>query len=361
MKSHLPMSREERVKLRRLARSNRAPHALVQRAKAMIELRGGSGPTEVSRALGMSIRWVGKWRNRWLLSPCLEALADADRPGRPPRISTATKCEVVKIACDRPPELSFSSVWTQQGLVDELRRQTGALVSRSTVQRILSAGGLRPHRVRVWLHSPDPQFREKVERVCQLYLAPPKGSTVICVDEKPMQVLARKHPTKRQNDATVRKEFEYVRRGTCCLLAGFDVRTGEVLGHIVKRRTGPALVAFLESVAKRRPTGPVYVVWDNLNIHGDGRDKRWTTFNRRHGRRFHFVHTPLHASWVNQVEIWFSILQRRVLRHGSFAEHSALRDAVLGFIAHWNRIEAHPFRWTFSGRFDHSAPPRAAA
>ena len=97
------------------------------------------------------------------------------------------------------------------------------------------------------------------------------------------------------------------------------------------------------------------------NIHGDGRDKRWTRFNQRHGGRFHFVHTPLHASWVNQVEIWFSILQRRVLRHGSFADQAALRTTVLGFIAHWNRAEAHPFRWTFTGRFDQPAARPLAA
>ena len=105
----------------------------------------------------------------------------------------------------------------------------------------------------------------------------------------------------------------------------------------------------------------MYVVWDNLNIHGDGKEKRWTNFNKRHGHRFRFVHTPLHASWVNQVEIWFSILQRRVLRHGSFTGQAALSEAVLGFIAHWNRIDAHPFRWTFTGRFDQPSAKKLAA
>lgn len=361
VKSHLPVSRDQRLKLRRLARSVQAPHAPVQRARAVLALRQGLGPTEVSRRLGVSVRWVGKWRARWLASPCIEALADAPRSGRPPTIATATKCELVKLACDRPPELTFSAVWTQQQLADELRRQRGIRVSRSTVQRVLSAEGLRPHRVRLWLHSPDPQFRQKVERVCQLYIAPPVGSTVVCIDEKPMQALARKHPTKREGDASVRREFEYVRRGTCCLLAGFNVRTGEVLGNVVGRRTGPALVTFLERVAKRYPKGHVYVVWDNLNIHSDGREKRWTNFNKRHRKRFHFIHTPLHASWVNQIEIWFSILQRRVLRHGTFTGTRELRDAVLGFIAHWNRIEAHPFRWTFTGRFDQPAATKFAA
>ena len=327
----------------------------------MLELRKGRGPTEVARCLGASVSWVKKWKARWLSSPCVEALADGDRPGRPPVISTATKCELVKLACDRPPEIALSTVWNQQRLADELRRQTGQQVSRSTVQRVLSAEGLRPHRVRQWLHSPDPQFREKVERVCRLYLAAPRGSTVVCIDEKPMQALSRKHPTKHQSDGMVRREFEYVRRGTCCLLASFDVRTGKVLGEVVPRRTGPALVKFLEQVAKRYPTGPVYVVWDNLNIHLDGKDKRWTRFNRRQKRRFHFVYTPLHASWVNQVEIWFSILQRRVLRHGSFTSPTNLRETVMGFIKHWNKAEAHPFRWTFTGRFAQPSAPKLAA
>jgi hypothetical protein len=134
---------------------------------------------------------------------------------------------LVKLACDRPPKATFAEVWTQQALSDELRRQTGKRVSRSTVQRVLSAEGLRPHRVRQWLHSPDPKFREKVARVCDLYLHPPPGSIVVCIDEKPMQALTRKHPSTRAPDARVKREFEYVRHGTCSLLASFDVATGE--------------------------------------------------------------------------------------------------------------------------------------
>src|SRR5579871_2118301 len=294
------MGRDDRLKLRRLARCTGAPHAIVQRARAVLALRRGAGPLEVAHRFGMSERCVGKWKARWLASPRVEALADAPRSGRPAVVTVATKCELVKLACNRPPHVAFSAVWTQQQLADELHCQHGTRVSRSTVQRVLSAEGLRPHRIRLWLHSPDPQFREKVERVCQLYISPPPRSTVVCIDEKPMQALSRRHPNKREGDASVRHEFEYVRHGTCCLLAGFEVRTGEVLGQVVGRRTGPALVAFLGRVAKRFPTGPVYVVWDNLNIHRDGLDKRWARFNRRHRGRFHFVYTPLHASWVNQ-------------------------------------------------------------
>ena len=112
----------------------------------------------------------------------------------------------------------------------------------------------------------------------------------------------------------------------------------------------------MQEVARKNPRRPVYVVWDNLNIHYDGKDKRWTEFNARHGNRFHFNYTPKHASWLNQVEIWFSILQRRVLRYGSFKSREQLRDRVLAFIAWWNEEEAHPFRWTW--RTDKVEDPR---
>jgi transposase len=105
-------------------------------------------------------------------------------------------------------------------------------------------------------------------------------------------------------------------------------------------------MAFMESVAEHYPVGTVYVIWDNLNIHhGD----RWQVFSRRHGGRFHFVYTPIHASWVNQVEIWFGVLQRRVLRYASFASLEELDAALLGFLEHWNALEAHPWNWTFRG------------
>jgi transposase len=105
----------------------------------------------------------------------------------------------------------------------------------------------------------------------------------------------------------------------------------------------------MEALATRYPTGDVYVVWDNLNIHGDGPSRRWSAFNARHGDRFHFVHTPLHASWVNQIEIWFSILQRRVIRRGSFRSGEELKWRILGFIGRHNRVDAKPFKWKFRG------------
>jgi hypothetical protein len=203
--------------------------------------------------------------------------------------------------------------------------------------------------------SPFLNFREKADRICQLYLSPPEGAQVICIDEKPIQVLGRRHPTEAGPDGTVRFEYEYIRNGTCCLLGAFDTRTGEVIGRVVPQRTADETVDFLERIAKRSK-GEVYVVWDNLNTHKDGPDKRWTKFNARHGNRFHFIFTPIHASWMNQVEVWFSILERRLLRYGDFENAGHVAWRVHQFIHHWNRYEAHPFRWTW--RSDKVQNPR---
>jgi transposase len=211
------------------------------------------------------------------------------------------------------------------------------------------------------LHSPDPDFAKKVRRICRLYLAPPRDAVVVCVDEKPMQALRRRNPDRRCGDGSIRHEFEYVRRGVCHLLGAFDVRTGRVLGRVVKKRSAEALYNFLDAVARAYPDRRVLVIWDNLNLHHDGKDHRWSEFNHHHGGRFRFIHTPLHASWVNQIEIWFSILQRRLLRHGSFESIAELRDQVLAFIRYWNRFEAHPFNWKFSGKFVRPAPLTRAA
>jgi hypothetical protein len=213
--------------------------------------------------------------------------------------------------------------------------------------------------MQLWLHSPDPLFREKVRVICDLYRKPPPGAHVVCVDEKTsIQALSRKHPTRPPRPGRrARWEFEYVRHRTRTLIAAFDVATGTVLGQCRARRTAADLDAFMEALARRYPTGDVYVVWDNLNIHGGD---KWAEFSRRHGGRFHFVHTPLHASWVNQIEIWFGILQRRVIRYGEFNSVEELRQRIEGFMAHWNLVEAHPFRWTFRGRFAHHPDQRAA-
>lgn len=334
-----------------LARSLTTPHREVIRAQIVLLCARGLSNAEIAQSVGCSERTVGKWRGRFAQAPSLDTLEDRPRSGRPAVVPVATRCEVVKLACQRPEgsKARFRDVWTLGSLQEALREETGWALSCSEIRRILQAEHLRPHRMRLWLHSPDPEFQAKVERICRLYLEPPEGATVLCIDEKSgIQALERRYPTQSpRRGQPGRFEFEYRRHGTRSLLAAFETRTGQVVGCCGASRKASDLLAFMEVVAQRYPTGPVYVIWDNLNIH---HGERWEVFNQQHGGRFHFVYTPLHASWVNQIEIWFGLLQRRILRYGSFSGPEELEASLLGFVDHWNTFEAHPWKWTFRGQ-----------
>lgn len=350
-----------RKRLQRRARSLKACHRDVVRAQIVLLAEQGLANAEIARRAGCDVKTVRKWRGRIAEVADETSLLDAPRSGRPAAVSSEVHQHLIHLACTRPDDSKapFETVWTLSSLSSALARQTGVSLSRSEVWRALQGTALRPHRVRLWLHSPDPEFRPKVAAICKLYLTPPEGSTVLCIDEKPgIQALEHRYPLHScAPGCALRREFEYIRHGTCSLIAGLNVRTGEVLGHCGPKRDAKALMAFMERIAARYPTGPIYIIWDNLNIHHGA---RWIEFNARHGFRLGFVYTPLHASWVNQIEQWFSVLTRRVLRHASFSSSRALADRILDFIAYWNYAEAHPLRWTFRGRWRTVALPRAA-
>lgn len=349
-----------RAELVRVSRSTTESYARVIRACTLLLAADGVATTEIARRTGQCDRAVRKWKERFTATPSIETLDDAPRSGRPQQISMPIRLSVVRIACERPDgekkPKCFRDLWTHQSLADEVARQTSRRISKSEVGRILRFNCLRPHVVRQWLTSSDKDFDAKAAVVCALYLNAPADAIVLCIDEKPLQALSRRFETVIDNDGSLHREFEYVRNGTAALFAAFDVRTGHVLTEVVPHRTADALVAFMQRVADAYPGRQIHVVWDNLNTHGDGKPKRWTEFNKKNGGRFHFVRTPIHASWLNQVECWFSILQRRVIRYGDFPSVDAMTDRVLGFASHWNDVEAHPFRWTW--RSDATENPR---
>lgn len=326
------------------------------RAKVVLMVEEDANVSRVARRLDVSRDTVRKWRDRYLAEGP-KGLRDRPRSGRPVEIDPLVRCLVVAMACGKPEDFGVlcRQVWTLDSLhaafLQEMEDWSGAQISRSSLVRILYEADLKPHKMRMWLHSPDPEFRSKVTEICELYLAPPAGAIVLCVDEKTgMQALGRKHPTRQPApNRAGRIDYEYVRNGTRKLLAAFNPHSGEVYGEVREHRKAVDLVEFMDNLAELHPQGDVHIVWDNLNIHYDGPDQRWTKFNQRHGNRFHFHYTPLHASWVNQIELFFGILQRRVLRHGVFDSLEELDRAVLGFIEHWNTHEQHPFAWKFKG------------
>jgi transposase len=294
---------------------------------------------------GQVARWTRRFR-RW----GLEGLEDEPRCGRPARITEGERARVVSMACRRPESFGRAqTLWTLNALAEEARKVGLGPISRSTVHRILQDAELRPHKVKMWCTSNDPDYERKLADVTRLYLHPPIGEAVVSIDEKSqMQALSRRVAIRRARPGRVgRQESDYKRHGTRCLLACFDVRTGEVIGTLEKQRRSIEFLAFLDRVARAYPRGRVHVVLDNLNTHYGPAVDAW---NRDHGGRFVFHYTPFHASWLNQIEIFFGILSRRVLRHGEFASVQALEDAVTEFLRRWNRREAHPFRWTYRAK-----------
>jgi|SRR6516225_189592 len=362
----IKLSREDRKSLELLTRRGTAEQRQVVRAQIALMCHAGASTTAIAEAVGVSVQTVSHWRSR-LARKGVQGLQEVPRPGRPRRIGETQRLELLALACE-PAELQGRATPTLDELVDRaVQRGVVKQISRSHLQRILQAGDLRPHRVRQWLHSPDPQFRQKVNEICALYRRAPKGSVVLSIDEKTgIQAIERKHADREpQPGRARRREFEYIRHGTQALIAALDVHSGRVIGSCSDRRTQADLVAFMEQVALAHPKGRVHIVWDNLNTHRA--QAVWDDFNARHGSRFVFHFTPLHASWVNQIELLFGIYSRRVLRHASHSSIAQLRERTEAFMAQRNQAP-QPFKWTFAGfelqtgeplRFKHHANVRS--
>lgn len=342
---------EQRADLQRRVRAGTSLQRDAMRARIILACEESGSAAAVARQVGVHPRTVERWRARFQRDG-VDGLQDTPRPGPPPKFGPVTRAELIALACEPVDGPGGKTIRTIAELVDEATvRGLVECISWSSYQRILSQVDLRPHRIRGWLHSPDPQFREKVTEITDLYLHPPPGAVVLSVDEKTgMQALERRFADRPPAPGRPRRrEFEYTRHGTQSLLCAFEVHRGGVLAECGPTRTAADLERFMDEVAVAYPTGTVHVIWDCLNIHFDGPGGRWTAFNARHGHRFVFHYTPKHASWVNQVELFFSMLQRQCLRDGSFRSTEELRTAVLEFIATWNRDRARPFRWTFTG------------
>lgn len=319
------------------------------RANLILRAASGESHSSIARALGTSVSQVRKWRKRFVRLR-LKGLEDRARSGRPRVITAIERARIVSIACKKPSDFEVRrELWSQEAIaaaaVDARKVEA---ISRSTVQRILEAADLKPHRVRAWCHSNDPRFDEKLRDIVSLYTALPEDEPVLCVDEKSgMQALSHRYKRKAARRGVAgRVDFEYRRNGTTGLFGCFNVRTGAVLGRCCKTRTRPDFLSFLDDIAARFRQERVHLVLDNLSTHTGPVVAEW---NARHGDRFVFHYTPTHGSWLNQIELWFGILQRRVLTHADFAAAEELEAAVVRFIADWNELEAHPFRWTYTG------------
>ncbi|MFE2745800.1 IS630 family transposase, partial [Streptomyces scopuliridis] len=226
---------------------------------------------------------------------------------------------------------------------------TSAAISPSQVGRILAGLDLKPHKVRGWLTRRDnPQFWERAADICNLYLNPPNDAVVLSIDEKTaIAARSRKHPGRPAGPGRPsRQEFEYIRHGTVSISAALNVRTGEVLTQPIVRNNAATFIDFLRTLERTiNPSHAIHVVLDNGASHIARKTKAWLADHPR----WHVHWTPPHASWLNQVELFFSALTRRVLRHGDFPSRDDLIDKMDTYVIAHNTT-AKPYRWTYDAR-----------
>ena len=269
-------------------------------------------------------------------------------PAFPPYVASV----LCKLACELPDDAKRSlSLWTCAELARTLQRD-GIVdwISPQTVQRILLSQKLKPWRVHYWLSPKVPRdevFQQRTLILCDLYTRPLlPGERVYCLDEKTsIQPRPRSHETKpaQPGGKSVLVEHEYGRCGALNLLAAFDTRSGEVIGICRRRKRQAEFIHLLEEMDRKVPASVtlLHVVCDNLSVHSGKLVRAWL---EKHPRfRMHF--TPVHCSWMNQVEQWFSIVQRKRLSAPNFANLNELEEKLLAFIDEWNQ-QAHPFKWS---------------
>jgi transposase len=281
----------------------------------------------------------------WLA--CTTSPAPAESRSFPPEVAL----HLVKMACERPDECGRSlSLWDCRELGRQLVAEgVVASISADTVRRILEHHHLKPWRHHLWLSPTVPRdaaFAASVQEICNLDTRPLReDEMVLCLDEKTsLQPRPRKTPTLgAQPERPVRVEHEYGRCGALNLFAAFDTRTGTVYGRTAERKRQVEFIAFLEQLDREIPATitTIHGILDNLRMHKGKQVQAWL---KKHPR-FVFHHPPVHCSWMNQVEQWFSILQRKRLRIADFADKAELAERLRTYIAEWNQV-AHPFNWS---------------
>jgi len=337
---------EQRAELARRVAAHKTPVRAARRARIILLAADGVPSRQISAVVGMHESNVAKWRNRFR-EKGLEGLEDDPRSGAPRRFGHDERMVMAAAATsERDPDDPVAT-WTYLELAQHLWAE-GVQVSVSQLGRILRAMDIRLDQVRGWLNRrDDPEFWDRVRDVCGLYLNPPERALVLSVDEKTsIQAKERRHPDRAPGPGRPRRrEFEYVRHGTASLLAAMDVHSGTVLARPIERNNSATFCAFLDAIEKDVEPGlAIHVILDNGSSHVSKETKKWFAEHPRW-----VVHyTPVHASWVNQIELFFSILQRKVIRRGNFTSREDLIAKLIAFISDYDQT-AKPFAWTYSG------------
>jgi transposase len=339
---------EDRRELERIVRAASSEVRMVERARIVLAASEGLTTAQIAQRVGCGERMVKKWRPRYERRG-LDGLNDAPRSGAPLTHGPETRALLIAKACTRPeptPEGARRERWTYE----ELGAEVGMSASQAHV--ILARAEIKPHRTEYWMMSDysRPEFEERLGDICGLYLDPPENVLVVSIDEK--TGIQAKAPTKPDRPPApgkpARREHEYTRNGTQCLFACLNVQDGDVLGMPSKTRNRWDLIRFLDHLDDEIPVvegQKIVAITDNLSTRGTEEVETWL----KDHPRWSFQFTPKHASWLNQIEIFFSILWRRLLKHGAFTSEQDLACQMLAFIETYNQT-AKPFKWTYTGK-----------
>jgi len=330
----IELSDVEKSTLERWARRPKSAQSLALRCRIVLLAATGKNNTVVAQELGIAHGTARKWRSRFV-AVRLEGLHDEPRPGTPRTISDDdVEALIVKTLEETPLDATH---WSTRSMADA----TG--MSQSAVSRIWRAFGLKPHLVETFKLSPDPLFVEKVRDVVGLYINPPEGALVLCVDEKSqIQALDRTAPVlPLRPGLPERRTHDYVRGGTTNLYAALDVASGHVIADMTERHRAQEFRRFLNLINRSVPEElDVHLVVDNVSTHKTPEIHRWLL---RHPR-FHLHFTPTYSSWMNLVERWFAELTNKWLRRGTHRSTKELEAAIGDWIDRWNE-EPKPFVW----------------
>jgi len=323
----------DRVELERLTRSSSVAAGLATRARIVLLAGQGVANARIAVQVGVSVPTVLKWRGRFARAG-LGGLGDEPRSGRPRQVDRA---KVIATTLRRPPKRYGVTHWSTRLLGKHLG------IGDATVAAIWREAGIQPWRSGSFRFSTDPELVGKVTDVVGLYLAPPTDAIVLCVDEKSqIQALDRTAPVlPTQPHLIERRSSDYVRHGTTTLFAALEIATGHVTGALKPRHRRQEFLAFLRQVTRAYPERELHLVMDNYAAHKTPEVRAWLQANPR--VTVHF--TPTHASWMNLVEVWFSIIERQAIHRGTYRSVKDLNAKIRQFIDGWND-RCHPFVWT---------------
>lgn len=330
----IELTGEEKATLESWRRFPKTEQRLVFRARIVLLAGEGGGTTAIAEQLDTRPATVTKWRQRFARNR-LAGLNDAPRSGKKRRYTAADEKRVLT-KLDMPVPSGWAQ-WNGRLVAEALE------LPPDYVWAVLRKHGIQLQRRRSWCVSTDPQFARKAADIVGLYLDPPENAVVLSVDEKPhIQALERAQGYLKlpNGKAITGYNHEYKRHGTTTLFAALEVATGAVQTGHYQRRRRVEFLDFMNRVLAAHPGKELHVIVDNLNTHKPKHDM-WLA---RH-KNVHFHYTPTHASWMNQIEVWFSILVRAALKGASFTSPKEVREAIDRFVVAYNPT-AHPFEWT---------------